>query len=69
MGEVKFPRAPKESLVYVDGGFAGSAAKLKSMWLEPGIYNLEVREGDKVWQKRIYVLSGKTLQLHPELAR
>ena len=68
-GEVKLSGAPKDALIFLDGGFAGSVSKLKRMWLEPGAYNLEIRDGDKRWQKRVFVLSGKTVQLHPELTR
>jgi hypothetical protein len=68
MGEVKLNDAPKDAMVYLDGAYAGSVAKLKSMWLEPGIYQLEVRDdGGLAWEKKIYVLSGKTLDLRPSL--
>lgn len=64
MGEIKLKSAPKEAVVYLDGAYAGEVAKLKSMWLEPGVYQLEVRdEAGQSWQKKIYVLSGKTLDL------
>jgi hypothetical protein len=67
-GEVKLTDAPKEAMVYLDGAFAGPVAKLKNIWLEPGAYNLEVRdEQGRTWEKRIYVLTGKTLALRPEL--
>jgi hypothetical protein len=67
MGEVKVSSAPKGSLVYIDGAYAGLAGKLKSMWLEPGAYNLRIRSGDQSYEKRIYVLSGKTLELQAAL--
>jgi hypothetical protein len=63
MGEVKLRTADKDALVYLDGALAGPAAKLKSMWLDPGAYNLEVRSGDRVFTQRIYVLSGKSLKI------
>ncbi len=63
MGEVKLKSAPKDSDVYLDGAYAGTAGKLKNMWLQPGAYNLEVRSGDRSFKKRIYVLSGKTLDI------
>jgi hypothetical protein len=40
MGQIKLD-APKGSTVYLDGALAGSAEKLRSMWLEPGIYELQ----------------------------
>lgn len=68
MGEVKLPKMPNEAMVYLDGAFAGPAAKLRSMWLEPGRYQLEVKdENGRAWNRKIYVLSGKTLELRPEL--
>ncbi|MDZ4800274.1 MAG: hypothetical protein SGI92_19115 [Bryobacteraceae bacterium] len=63
MGEVKLIGAPKDAMVYVDNAYAGEVRKLKTMWLEPGVYNLEVRDGDRKFTRRIYVLSGKTLDL------
>jgi hypothetical protein len=68
MGEVKLPKLSGEAMVYLDGAYAGQAAKLRSMWLEPGRYELELKdESGRAWQRRIYVLSGKTLELRPEL--
>lgn len=64
MGEVKLTAAPKTAMVYLDGAYAGPVSKLKSMWLEPGVYQIEVRDdGAAAYNQRIYVLSGKTLQL------
>jgi hypothetical protein len=68
MGEVKLTDAPREASVYLDGAYAGQVAKLKSMWLQPGVYALEIRDDSgAVWDKKIYVLSGKTLELRPAL--
>jgi hypothetical protein len=67
MGEVKLSKPSEEAMVYLDGAYAGPAKKLKSMWLEPGVYSLEVRDDGRTWQRKIYVLSGKTLALRPEL--
>jgi hypothetical protein len=67
-GEIKLNDAPKEAMVYLDGAFAGNVAKLKNIWLEPGAYNLEIRDDrGRSWEKRVYVLTGKTLALRPEL--
>jgi hypothetical protein len=63
MGEIKLSAA-KDSSVYVDGAFAGLASKLKSMWLEPGIYELQVvGTGGEEYRRKLYVLSGKTLDI------
>ena len=66
MGEVKLRNTAKDIEVYVDGGFAGNADKLKTMWLEPGAYNLELKGSQGAYKKRIYVLSGKRITLQPE---
>lgn len=63
MGEIKLQTPDKTALVYVDGGFAGYSGKLKNMWLQPGAYKLEVRSGDRTFEQKVYVLSGKTLTL------
>jgi hypothetical protein len=67
MGAVKLEVADKNALVYLDGALAGRADKLKQIWLNPGAYNLELRTGDRSATRRIYVLSGKTLRVTPEL--
>ncbi len=66
-GTVKLPTRSKTAQVFIDGAYAGSAAKIKDMHLEPGAYEIEVREGDRIEaSRRVYVLSGKTVQLKPE---
>lgn len=68
MGEVKLSSAPRDASVYLDGAYAGQVGKLKNVWLRPGIYNLEIRnDAGASWEKKIYVLSGKTLELRPAL--
>jgi hypothetical protein len=63
MGEVKLT-APEDAEVYLNGAFAGAADDLKTIWLEPGAYDVEVRPrtGD-AYTRRIYVLSGKRLKI------
>ena len=64
MGEVRLHSEDKSAAVYLDGAYAGEVSKLKHMWLEPGAYNLEVRSGGHAkFERRIYVLSGKKLDL------
>ena len=68
MGEIKLKPAPRRLPEYLDGAYAGEVSKLKSMWLEPGVYQLEVRsDAGESWQQKVYVLSGKTLNLRPSL--
>jgi hypothetical protein len=66
-GQVNLQTADKNAEVYLDGAYAGPASKLKSFWLAPGVYQLEVRAvGQTPQEKRIYVLTGKTLKIKME---
>ena len=68
MGEIKLAASDKEASVYLDGAYAGPAHKLKTLWLEPGVYNLELRDtSGQNFEKKIYVLTGKTLQIRADL--
>jgi hypothetical protein len=67
MGEVRLRTEPKTAEVFIDGAYAGTVADLKTLWLEPGAYNIEVRSSDEKFQRRIYVLSGKTLRIDARL--
>ena len=64
---MKLQSAAKDAEVYLDNAYAGTASKLKSFWLQPGVYELEVRtQGRAPQAKRIYVLTGKTLKVNME---
>lgn len=68
-GEVRLAAEPKDAAVYLDGAYAGTANRLKTIWLDPGAYDLSVSaKGREPFQQRIYVLSGKTLKLAAKLA-
>jgi hypothetical protein len=68
MGQVKLHADLKDAEVFIDGAFAGTVSERKSMWLEPGAYNLEVRSpGRETYVKRIYVLSGKSLRVNAKM--
>ncbi len=68
MGQLKLETSAKDASVYVDGAYAGSVQKLKSFWLAPGVYNLELRDdNNRSFRKRVYVLSGKTLPIRATL--
>lgn len=68
MGEVKLLFVQKEAEVYLNGAYAGIVQDLKSIWLEPGAYDLEVKGSDNLtFKKRIYVLSGKAVRVNPDL--
>jgi hypothetical protein len=65
-GEIKIQTPEKSAEVFIDGAYAGIVEDLKNFWLEPGVYNLEIKtSADKFYQKRLYVLSGKTLKISP----
>lgn len=71
-GQVRLstPEKEKNSEVYIDNAYAGTVGKLKSIWLDPGAYDLAVKGADgSSFQQRIYVLSGKTIKIKPELSR
>ena len=66
-GQVSLRTQNKNAEVYLDGAYAGTASKLKNFWLAPGVYQLEVRaEGQAPQEKRIYVLTGKTVKIQME---
>ena len=67
-GALKFDTQVKEAEVYIDGAYAGTVGKLKTMDLKPGSYDIEVRApGRTQFDKKVYVAAGKTLHLNPEL--
>jgi hypothetical protein len=67
-GQVKLTAEPKTAEVYLDGAYAGLAGKLKSLWLQPGAYDLTLAAPDRAeFHQRIYVLSGKTVKIRATL--
>jgi hypothetical protein len=67
-GAVKFDTSVKDAEVYINGAYAGTVGKLKTMHLRPGSYDIEVRApGRTQFDKKVYVAAGKTLHLNPEL--
>jgi hypothetical protein len=67
-GGVKFDTSVKDAEVYIDGAYAGTVGKLKTMYLRPGSYDIEVRApGRTQFDKKVYVAAGKTLHLNPDL--
>jgi hypothetical protein len=68
LGDVKISGVSnKSATVYIDGGLAGPLSKLKDMWLEPGVYRLEIQDGNQRLSQKIYVLSRKTIKVTPEM--
>ena len=66
MGHLKIKSHLKDAEVLVDGAYAGTTSEMKNMWLRPGAHNIEIKAaGHPPFQKRIYVLRGKTMTLEP----
>ncbi len=62
MGEIKLKTNMKDAQVYINGAYAGTAGKLKSIYLNPKDYNLEIRvPGRAPYVKQVYVLPRKTI--------
>jgi PEGA domain len=54
--------------VYINGAYAGKASELKSIWLQPDAYDLEIRaQGYSSYTERFYLLPGKTRQVKVDL--
>lgn len=68
-GEVKLRVTPKTADLFIDDAYAGSVARLKgSAWLDPGAYNMCLKaSGHADFCRRIYVLSGKTIDIVAKL--
>ena len=67
-GSVKFDTSVKNADVYINGAYAGTVGKLKTLHLRPGNYNIEVRApGYMRYAERIFVAPGKTLHVKPDL--
>ena len=67
-GEIKLAADIRDAKVFLDGAYAGNANRLKSIWLEPGAYDLLVSaSGRDPFTQRVYVLSGKTLRIEAKL--
>ena len=67
-GEIRLTADPKQAEVYIDGAYAGTADRLKNIWLDPGAYDLTVSSKDREsFHQRIYILSGKSLKIMAKL--
>jgi hypothetical protein len=65
-GQVKLDTKVKDAQVFVNGAYAGTAGKLKTMWMRPGTYTLELRgPGGEQFTEKIYVMAGKTVHVEP----
>ena len=65
-GQVKLETKVKDAQVFVDGAYAGTSGKLKTMWMRPGTYTIEMRApGQPQFAEKIYVVAGKTVHVEP----
>ena len=69
-GEVKLVTQNKDARVYVDGGYAGTAGKLKKFRLAPGQHDIELRDasGKVLHEERVTVIPGKTVDVNANYA-
>jgi hypothetical protein len=66
VGQIKLDTHVKDAQVFVDGAYAGTAGKLKTMWMRPGTYTIEMRApGQAQFAEKIYVVAGKTVHVEP----
>jgi hypothetical protein len=64
-GWVKIKDNNKTDEVLVNGAYAGTVAKMKTMKLSPGNYTIQIlREGKDLFNRRIYVVVGKTVEIN-----
>ena len=67
-GQVKLDTKVKDAQVFVNGSYAGTAGKLKTMWMRPGTYTIEIKApGRARYAEKIYVIAGKKITLNPDL--
>ncbi len=68
MGEIKLHAEPVTASVFINDAYAGRVQDLRSMSLEPGVYDLRIEaEGRPGFARKVYVLSGKTLKIEANL--
>jgi hypothetical protein len=67
---VKLVTQNKDAQVYVDGGYAGTAGKLKKFQLTPGQHDIELRDpsGKVLHGERVTVIPGKTVGIDADYA-
>jgi hypothetical protein len=63
LGEVHIKSPDPKAQIYINGAFAGQAHDLKTLYLAPGTYNIELRIGTDVQKERVYVLASRSLKL------
>jgi hypothetical protein len=68
VGQLKLDTKVKDAEVYINGSYAGTVGKLKTMWMRPGSYDISIQApGRTSFKQQVYVIAGKTLKLEPDL--
>ena len=67
-GKIKIDTHDKDAAVYVDGGYAGTVAKMHKFSLRPGNHEVQLRapNGQSLYDQRVAVMRGQTTVLHVE---
>ena len=65
VGYVKIETPRKDARIFVDGGYAGTAAKLKKFPLRPGNHDIVLKDADgrSFYQERVAIIRGKTTKI------
>ena len=67
-GELELKADAKDTELYINGAYAGRLRDLKRVWLDPGAYDISLSAaGREPFERRLYVLTGKTLSIHAKL--
>jgi len=67
-GMVKLDTSVKDAEVFINGSYAGTVGKLKTMTMLPGNYTVELRApGRESYKRDIFVTPGKTIKLSAEM--
>ena len=63
-GTVKIKDGNKLDMVYLNGAYAGTVDKMKSIQLDPGQYRIQVKHEQKeLIDRQVYVVAGKTVEV------
>jgi len=64
-GGIKIKDHNKTDEVLINGAYAGTVGKMKTMKLSPGNYTIQIRrEGTDLLNRSIYVVAGKTVEIN-----
>lgn len=67
-GVVKITAPERESSVWIDGEYAGTAANIMQVALDEGSHDIELRDrrGRSVFTGSVEVIAGQTTEIRPE---